>query len=179
MLGARDSRLNGNRLSIVKQMGEALNYVHNQEVIHRDICPRNFICSMDGESVKLIDFGLSLPAKRDFCQPGNRTGTPVYMSPEVVRRRWTDKRLDIFAFGVSAYHVLTNELPWPVRDATGMAALEHDTVEPIDIFEARPELNQQLGKAVMKCIEAKPDDRPQTMFAFLRTIDDVDSEEEG
>ena len=80
-------------------MAEALQYVHAQEFIHRDVCPRNFIYESETGNVKLIDFGLSLPARKEFMQPGNRTGTPLYMAPEVVRRRWTDQRLDIFATG--------------------------------------------------------------------------------
>ena len=55
-------------------------------------------------------------------QPGNRTGTPNYMAPELVRRRPTDQRLDVFAFGVTAYEFCTFELPW-LRGTTGMAAM--------------------------------------------------------
>ena len=60
-------------------------------------------------------------------QPGNRTGTPNYMAPEFVRRRKTDRRVDIFAFGVTAYEMLTFQLPWPGSDTTGQA-LAHDTL---------------------------------------------------
>ncbi len=106
-------QLAGKRLSLIRQMSDALAYVHKQGYIHRDICPRNFICSPDVTHIKLIDFGLTVPATKDFMQPGNRTGTPLYMAPEVVRRRATDQRVDIFSFGVTCYQLLTFELPWP------------------------------------------------------------------
>lgn len=173
----KDELLIGKRLGLVRQMAEALDVVHQAEFIHRDVCPRNFICSPDGTSVKLIDFGLTLPAKRDFMQPGNRTGTPLYMAPEVIRRRWTDHRLDIFAFGVTAYHVCTYELPWPVAETTGMAALAHDTHPPRDILEYRPKLNPSLAKAIMKCMQPDPNDRVQSMDQFLQMIKGVDQEE--
>ena len=48
--------------------------------------------------------------------PGNRTGTPNYMAPEVVRRKPTDQRLDIFAYGVSMYELFAFELPWQRGD---------------------------------------------------------------
>ena len=105
--------LEGKRLSLIKQMSDALYYVHKQGYIHRDICPRNFICSPDINHIKLIDFGLTVPATPAFMQPGNRTGTPLYMAPEVVRRRPTDQRVDVFSFGVTCYQLLSFELPWP------------------------------------------------------------------
>ena len=82
--------------SLLRQAAEALAAVHRAGYIHRDICPRNFVVDKDCESLKLIDFGLTVPATPPFMQPGNRTGTPNYMAPEVVRRRPTDQRLDIF-----------------------------------------------------------------------------------
>jgi eukaryotic-like serine/threonine-protein kinase len=174
----RDPCIEGSRLKLVRQMAEALEYVHRQEYIHRDVCPRNFIYDTETGNVKLIDFGLSLPARREFMQPGNRTGTPLYMAPEVVRRRWTDQRLDIFAMGVSAYQICTYELPWPVLETTGKAALAHDTEPPRDILRYRPGLNHTLAKAIMRCIEPNANDRPQTVTDFLRTIRPVDSDDE-
>merc|ERR1712023_148687 len=88
--------LQGNQLSLIRQMADAIEAVHRAGFIHRDICPRNFIVSPDGENLTLIDFGLTVPDQPEFRQPGNRTGTPLYMAPEIVRRRSTDKRVDVF-----------------------------------------------------------------------------------
>ena len=82
------------------------------------------MCSKDATSLKLIDFGLTVPAEKEFMLPGNRTGTPNYMAPEVVRRKPTDQRLDIFAFGVSMYELFAFELPWQ-RGDDGRAAMAH------------------------------------------------------
>src|SRR5690606_13636487 len=82
------------RGQLIRQMAEAIDAVHRAGFVHRDICPRNFICSKDLRELKIIDFGLALPDTKPFHQPGNRTGTPQYMAPEIVRRRPTDKRLD-------------------------------------------------------------------------------------
>jgi eukaryotic-like serine/threonine-protein kinase len=173
----RDSILSGKRVSLIRQMAEALNAVHKAGFIHRDVCPRNFIfTNHEAKELKLIDFGLTLPARKEFMQPGNRTGTPLYMAPEVVRRRWTDQRLDIFSFGVTAYHLCAFELPWPVGDATGMDALAHDTMPPRDLQEFCPKLNPTLVKAVMRCIEPEPKKRFQTMDQFLSGIAKLESD---
>ena len=93
--------------------------MHRAGYIHRDICPRNFVVDKNCESLKLIDFGLTVPATPPFMQPGNRTGTANYMAPEVVRRRPTSQKLDIFSFGVTAYELCAFELPWPRGAGTG------------------------------------------------------------
>lgn len=177
LIYTRDKILEGKRANLVKQMAEALNVVHKTELIHRDVCPRNFICLPGAEALKLIDFGLTLPAKKEYMQPGNRTGTPLYMAPEVVRRRATDQRLDIFSFGVTAYHLCTFELPWPSSETSGLAAMNHDT-DPTSIFFHRATLNKALGKAIHRCLAARPDDRPSTMDAVLQEIRGISSDDE-
>jgi len=175
----RDNILQGKRLTLIRQMGEAIEAVHRAGFIHRDVCPRNFICTTkECTGLKLIDFGLTLPDRKEYRQPGNRTGTPLYMAPEVVRRRSTDNRLDIFSFGVTAYHVCAFELPWPIGDATGLAALTHDTQRPRNIQDYYPKLNVTLAKGIMKCLEPDPRNRFQTMDQFLQFIRKAEGDEE-
>lgn len=175
----RDPILIGKRLQLIRQMAEALGHVHKMGFIHRDICPRNFICAEDATSLKLIDFGLTLPATRPFMQPGNRTGTPFYMAPEVVRRRWTDQRLDIFSLGVTAFEVCTYERPWDYAVTTGEAALAHDSRPPKQILQINPRLNRMLADAIMRCLAPDPNQRPQTMELFLRMLRQVPGDEEA
>ncbi len=176
LIRSQDSILEGKRVQLIKQMAEAVEHVHHSEYIHRDICPRNFICQPDATSLKLIDFGLTLPAQREFMQPGNRTGTPMYMAPEIVKRRWTDPRVDIFALGVTAFQLCAFELPWPNAENPAMTAMSHETVPPADILTLVPDLHPQLAEAIMKCLAVDPDARPQTATEFLRMIDEVETE---
>lgn len=171
-----EDMLNGRRLNLIRQMAESLKYVHEQGFIHRDICPRNYICFTNMEQIKMIDFGLTVPATKHFMQPGNRTGTPLYMSPEIVRRKPTDQRVDVFSFGVTCYHLCTFELPWPVGDASGLAALQHDTHPARDIFEYRPDLDRTLGNAIMAAMRPSLNDRTATMDQFLQQIRTVKSD---
>lgn len=165
----RSPQLNGNRLTLLRQAAEALEQVHNAGFIHRDICPRNFVCSKDVTSLKLIDFGLTVPAEKEYMLPGNRTGTPNYMSPEVVRRKPTDQRLDIFALGVSAYEMFAFELPWQ-RGTDGRAAMAHGLSAPPPLRKYYPKINPTLEAAIHKCMEAEADNRFQTVTQFLKAI---------
>lgn len=164
------------RLQLIRKMAEALQAVHDAGFIHRDICPRNYICSRDLSNIKLIDFGLTVPDKAEFHRPGNRTGTPQYMAPEVVRRRETDRRLDLFAFGVTLYRMLTFEHPWGTTDTTGMAALAHDQRSADDIRKHRPELDGKLANAVHRCLEIRVEKRMPSCKKLLQEIRGVESE---
>lgn len=165
----RSKLLDGNRLTLARHAAEAIEAVHEAGYIHRDICPRNFVCSKDGTSLKLIDFGLTLPATKEFMQPGNRTGTPNYMSPEVVRRKQTDQRLDVFSFGVSMYELFAFDLPWQ-RGDTGQAAMTHGMSAPPPLRKYYPKINSTLEAAIHKCMEANPENRFQNITQFLKTI---------
>jgi len=174
-LVARDACLEGRRVKFIREAAEALAAVHAAGYIHRDICPRNFMLTNNGEDIKLIDFGLTVLATKEFMQPGNRTGTPNYMAPELVRRHTTDPRLDVFAFGVTAYEICTFELPW-MRGTTGMAAMTHDR-PPTDIHKYRPQINPVLAKAIHACIEPSLSQRCPSMEKFLQMIRDVKHED--
>ena len=164
------------RINLIIKMAQALHAVHEAGYIHRDICPRNYICSKTLDNIKLIDFGLTVPNKEEFCRPGNRTGTPQYMAPEVVRRRPTDQRLDLFSFGVTMYRMLTFEHPWGSTDTTGVGALNHDQRRATDIRQYRPDLNEFLVEAVHKCLEIDKEDRMPDTKRLLRYLKRVGKE---
>ncbi len=173
----RSPLLDGKRLPLLRQAAEAIGAVHAAGYIHRDICPRNLIVDKDCQTLKLIDFGLTVPLKAEFMQPGNRTGTPNYMAPEIVRRKKTDQRVDVFALGVTAYALCTYELPWS-GGKDGKAAMSHDTQEPADIRQRRPQLNSRIAQAIMKCLEPMPENRPPDMESFLKMIAGVTNEDQ-
>ena len=168
--------LDGNRLALMTQAAEALQTVHDAGFIHRDICPRNFVCTKDATSLKLIDFGLTVPSRKEFQQPGIRTGTPNYMAPEVVRRKPTDHRLDIFAFGVSMYEMFSFELPWQRGSGDGLAAMGNGQSAPTPIEKHCPKINPAIRDAIHKCLEPEAEKRFQSMKLLLNAIRNAKSE---
>jgi len=154
------------RITIIRQAASGLAAVHKAAFVHRAICPRNLILSPEGR-VTLFDFGLSVPDTPVFLRPGNRTGTPNYMAPEVIRRRQCSRSLDIFSFGVTAYEICCGLLPWPGGNAR--AALAHDTPPP-DIRERAEGIPDILATAIMDCLRPEPDQRPESLQVFLGRI---------
>src|SRR5262249_52946447 len=111
LIETKSAQLQGNRINYLTQLADGLEYLHKHGFLHRDLCPRNIMVSKDGV-VKIIDMGLTIPYKPEFCRPGNRTGTTNYLAPELINRKVTDHRVDMFALGVTAYEVFTGDTPW-------------------------------------------------------------------
>lgn len=176
VLLVQEDLMAGARLHYIRQVAEAISVVHEKGFIHRDICPRNLIFTGDGTVLKLTDFGLTVPNQPPFTEPGNRTGTANYMAPELVRRKATDKRVDIFAFGVTIYELCTKNLPWPRGDNANAAMTHSETPEPITTY--RPQINKILAKAIHKCIEPEPTERFSDIKQFKKMIAKVEHEDE-
>ena len=177
LLIGKNPILDGRRVKFIRELATAIASVHEHGFLHRDICPRNLLMTRDNEDIKLIDFGLTVPATAEFMQPGNRTGTPNYMAPELVRRLKTDHRLDVFSFGVTAYEICTYELPWQ-RGTDGLAAMSHNK-PPTDIQEYRPSINPRLAKAIHACIEPEASKRCDSMVRFIRAIRGIEHEDQA
>jgi eukaryotic-like serine/threonine-protein kinase len=164
LIETQSPQLEGNRIAYLAQIADALEYLHNQGFLHRDICPRNIMVTKEG-LVKLIDFGLAVPNTPDFRKPGNRTGTPNYLAPEIIRRTTTDHRVDLFALGVAAYEVFTQSLPWEKAQSL-QTLLSHMNSAGKDPQELRPDLDKPTRAFLLKGIERDPNNRFQTPADF-------------
>ncbi|MBL4884497.1 MAG: serine/threonine protein kinase [Planctomycetaceae bacterium] len=142
------------------QVGEALEYFHEQNWIHRDLCPKNILTNTSGE-IKLIDFGLVVPNTPAFCAPGNRTGTADYMAPELVKRQRTDQRIDVYSYAVTCYQMCVNRLPYP-PGKNMQTIIKNLNRAPADIREFVPDLPVEMVQVIMKGLEKRPDDRWQS-----------------
>jgi serine/threonine protein kinase len=142
------------KLELLAQAAEGLAAVHAAGFIHHDVGPKNFLVNRDNQ-VKLIDFGLAVPNTPAFRRPGNRTGTILYMAPELVRREPIDEKIDIFSFGAVAFEFLTNRLPYD-SNPTNSIRLNLDAIDP---KVADPTLPEAVCEILRKLTARKKDDR--------------------
>jgi serine/threonine-protein kinase len=149
------------KVAWLAQAAEGLAAVHAAGFIHHDVNPRNFLLSRD-HLVKLIDFGLAVPNTAAFRGPGNRTGTLQYMAPELIRREPIDERIDIFSFGVVAFELLTERLPYPAANSTTTMHQRLNT-EPLEAAKVKPKLSDELSDLLRKLTARKRDDRWPSM----------------
>jgi serine/threonine protein kinase len=168
LVETRSPRLDGCRIDFLSQMADGLEYLHGQGFLHRDICPRNVMVTRENV-IKLIDFGLTIPNRPEFCKPGNRTGTPNYLAPELIRRVATDKRVDLFALGVTAYEVFTHTLPWE-RAQSLQTLLSHMNSPGRDPRDFRPDLDQATAAFLIKAVARDPRERFQSAAEFREAL---------
>jgi serine/threonine protein kinase len=171
LIETRSPHLQGNRVALLRQIADAMEHIHQQSFLHRDVCPRNIMVTQEG-LVKIIDFGLSVPYRPEFCRPGNRTGTPNYLAPEIIKRISTDHRVDLFALGVTAYELFTGELPWERAQSiqTLQSHLNSPGKDPRDFVH---DLDDFIVAFLNKSIEREPRDRFQSAAEFRDALKEL------
>ncbi|NOS72387.1 MAG: protein kinase [Verrucomicrobia bacterium] len=147
-------------LQIVPQICEALQFAHDEGIVHRDIKPDNILLDKKGR-VKIADFGIAKlmgrDAEADLTATKGIIGTPNYMAPEQVEKPETvDHRADIFALGVVFYEMLTGELPLGKFAPPSSGRVEVDVrLDEVVLraLEKKPELRYQQASQVKSAVE--------------------------
>jgi tetratricopeptide (TPR) repeat protein/TolB-like protein len=159
---------------LLRDVADALAYAHRQGAVHRDLKPANVLLE-EGHAV-VIDFGVAkaLSAAADagaLTSAGVALGTPAYMAPEQAAADPTaDHRADLYAFGVMAYEMLAGQPPFAGRDAAQLLAA-HLARAPESLATHRPGIPPELAALVMRCLEKRPADRPQSADELLAALD--------
>jgi serine/threonine-protein kinase len=153
------------KLNIVIQLCDALDYAHQHGVIHRDVKPANIFILRNG-IVKLVDFGLA--ALLEVSNSKGRAGSIPYMSPEQVNATDIDGRSDVWSAGITLYELLVGKVPFM---GTESQIFHHILYSPTpNLDPAFPEeLNQRLAKALSK----NKDERYQTAGAFGAALREI------
>ncbi len=153
-------------LDVIKALGSALGYAHQQKIVHRDVKPQNVLFYESGSPV-LSDFGIAkaLSGESGLTATGVYMGSANYMSPEQVRGETLDARSDLYALGVLFYEMLMGEPPFTGDDAFSIA-YKHVT-DPIPelppvLAQFQPIINQLMAK--------RPQDRFPDVAAFYQAL---------
>ncbi len=161
------------RLQLALQLTQALASVHQQQVLHGDVAPKNVLIDLSGLSLKLCDFGLSSRLGREHRAgpEGFMQGTLAYAAPEQTGRTNLDidQRSDFYALGATLYQLFCGQPPFQAEDA--MALLHAQlAIRPQALHERDPALPEVLSAIVGKLLEKAPDDRYQSSHGLLRDL---------
>ena len=158
-----------NVAQILIDMATGLEHVHESGFMHLDFKPENILISRNA-NVRLVDFDLAQEISDKPVKIKKNPGTPAYMAPEQLSGQPIDQRVDVFAFGVSAYELLTNQKPFPGETSSEILRAQLDRSSFIEPRQLNPDLPANLEKVVLKCLEREPDKRYPFLSVLVRDL---------
>jgi serine/threonine protein kinase len=142
--------MNLNRVAaILKQIGAALEHVHEKGIFHRDLKPENILIKRDTDSVVLLDFGIAKVKDSVVAAStahGGSVGTLLYMSPEQLRGEEVTAASDIYSMSLIAYELITGRRPFNPTSASQLLELQRNgvRVKPVHLREHLPAKAQAI-----------------------------------
>jgi eukaryotic-like serine/threonine-protein kinase len=150
-------------IEIIADACQALNFSHQNGIIHRDVKPANIMITSNN-AVKVMDFGIA----RAIADSGNSVtqtaaviGTAQYLSPEQARGDSVDARSDVYSLGCVLYEILTGEPPF-TGDSPVSVAYQHVREDPVPPSKRHEGISADLDAVVLKALAKNPDNRYQT-----------------
>ena len=151
---------------------KALDYIHSQGVVHRDLIPENIMVGPD-DQVKLIDFGIAANAgsrRLTFAKLTEAMGTPDYISPEQVKGKRGDARSDVYSLGIMFYEMLTGKVPFTGPNPF-VIMNERLLNNPIPPREVNPEISPELQEIIYRALERDPSKRYPNAHEFALDLE--------
>jgi len=172
LFARQDPLLAENVAQILIDAAIGLNHVHESGYMHLDFKPENILVSRNG-NVRLIDFDLAQPIPEKPKRFSKNPGTPGYMAPEQLQRLAFDARVDIFAYGVAAYELMTNHKPYPGDTPAEILAAQMEPNNPTPLREHNPDVPPALEQIILKCLAREPDRRYPFTSVLVRDLQSV------
>ena len=162
-------------LNIAVQLAKALVFLHQNQIIHKDIKPANIIINPDTNQVKIADFSIASRLNKETSHlknPDRLEGTLAYMSPEQTGRmnRAVDYRSDFYSLGVTFYELLTGKLPFYSIDPLELVHC-HIAKQPIPVQQLNPQIPQVLAEIAEKLMAKNAEDRYQSAAGLLADLE--------
>ena len=151
-------------LTILSQIGQALHYAHQQNVIHRDLKPANILFNTKGEAL-LADFGIATTLSTTSVTHAAIIGTPPYMAPEQFQGS-VSKESDQYSLGCIAYELFTGRVPFTAKEFFAMG-FDHMTKQPLAPTQINPDLPIHIERAILKALAKQRGDRHANVKEFI------------
>jgi serine/threonine-protein kinase len=165
-------------LRIASRICNALEYLHDHNVVHRDLKPDNVMICTDG-SIRIMDFGIAKYDGQRRLTFGGFTpamGTPDYMAPEQVRGKRGDKRTDIYSLGAMLYEMLTDHAPF-IGANPFIIMNSRVTGDPLAPRQFNEAITPQVEEIILHAMARNPADRYPDAAAMRADLDNPDAVE--
>ncbi|SMB93431.1 serine/threonine protein kinase [Desulfonispora thiosulfatigenes DSM 11270] len=157
---------------IVKQICDALEHAHKNDLVHRDIKPHNILINKEG-LIKVTDFGIARAVSAaTVTHTKGILGSVHYFSPEQAKGEIAGHKSDIYSLGILLYEMITGQLPFE-GDSPISIALQHIQKDPIKPREINPNINQDLENVILKCIAKDSNDRYESFSNIKNDLQDI------
>ncbi|HLO86989.1 MAG TPA: serine/threonine-protein kinase [Nostocaceae cyanobacterium] len=163
-LEQREKLSENEALLYINQIGQALEYLHQQGFLHRDVKPSNIILRHNKSEAVLIDFGLAREYNQGQVESMTNDRTNGYAPIEQYKRRGNfGAYTDVYALAATLYTLLTKEVPIPAEyryEETSLTAPK----------EYNPQISDRVNDAILKGMELQPESRPQSILEFRELL---------
>ena len=160
----------GRAIAILRGVAAALDYAHENGVVHRDVKPANVLIRRDG-TVKLADLGIATAAEQSkITRSGAVLGTAAYMAPERLDGRPGGPAVDVYALAAVAFEMFGGRKAY--EGSTPLEVAHKVVNQPTpDLRRVRPELPEELAEALKRGLAWEPEERPATAGELVAAIE--------
>ncbi|MEQ1922316.1 MAG: serine/threonine-protein kinase [Pyrinomonadaceae bacterium] len=156
-------------LNVFASVCEAVGYIHQNGIVHRDIKAQNIKLTADGRA-KLLDFGIAKAVgSHGLTQTGGVIGTPNYLSPEQLSGEKATSAADVWALGVLLYEMLTGKLPFNGETLGGLV-LQITNAQFTPPEQINPGISREVSNIIKRCLKKDPNGRYKTADELLKAV---------
>ncbi len=156
---------------VIRDIAAALDYIHSQGIIHRDIKSSNVLLSADGRCY-LADFGIARITTdvTQLTSTGNVLGTVDYVAPELFEvNRKANARSDLYSLGVLLFEMVTGQMPFRAENQIALVSM-HMNKRPPSPRSISPDIPVQVERVILKALEKKPEQRYASATELAETF---------